>query len=1394
MTIRSVRRFAALCAVLYTIPAVASSATGFYSIGKTPAGAWRLADPQGRDAYLAGVDHVKWQGHGCARTGRNVFRETTKRKYGTKAAWEKATLARLKEWGFNLLGAGCDEDLRGRGMGHTIYLDIGGRMAHAGGMKAIRANPGDVPCGGFPNVFDSSWPETCARVAREMCTPHRNDSALVGYFIDNELAWWGDGRFDLECGLFDQVASLPAGHSARQALDAFLSGRGEALPDVSRETKLAFLRQAAERYFSVAAAAIRAADPNHLVMGCRFAGVNGAHAAVWEAAGRHCDVVTFNCYPWVDLDRNVALTEEERPDELLSSAIAQRAKWAQKPLLVTEWSFLALDSGLPCRHGAGQRFRTQKERTRAAAIAARTFLNSPAMVGDTFFMWVDEPYWGIRPELPEDGNYGLVDENDNPYPLTEMFARLRSNGDAARRAGLPLPRPARPAQSAGEVMKEYGFSPVAAGAFVRSGDDYTLTTRAGLVLAGRIGGRRIFDKVSLRGVEIGSWNSMLRFSDGQRPHWWDTAQVTSVSWDDVRGALTVEAVAGSGSRSFALTQEIVPDAATPRFLARFVSCANRGTEPLCVEALYFRQYAPYALETVSDEIVPHLWKAPKRAAWIERSGARRWGGFTSAADVDIFRYYTDAAAGSVHPDAGFRPGAPSRTLAPGAVYVPAANSAWMVAEADAALAAVDPFIGTSGTGHTTPAAMRPSGLVQPGPDTGYGDWGHCSGYRWEDMKILGFSQTHLSGTGCSDLGDFLLLPFTGALPSGEPAGVKDPSTEAAEPGYYSVALTNFGVRAEITAAKRVAFHRWTFPKNTPAQVLLDLQYGAVEGRKDALHTHVVSSRLDFGPDGRSLSGGNVLSAWLRRHAYFALRFDRPWQSYKILPKRDSREKADRVLFTFAPPPGGVLEARIAVSTADAAGARRNLAAEGGQTFDACRTGAAAEWNELLARADVPGADAKTRTVFKTSLYHLLAHPSDIADADGRYRGADGRIATATDGHYYTGLSLWDTFRAAHPLYTLLTPERVDGYVSSMIAQFRAVGYLPVIPYFGCETFCMIGNHAVPVVVDAYLKGFRGFDAREAFAAVTNSLTVTHPGKLKEDWELYNRLGYYPFDIIKGEGVSRTLECAYDDSCAARMAAALGEQEAERFFSARASNWRNVFDPSLMLVRGRDSKGAWRDPFDPRRIGGGGDWMPYDCTEGNAWQYTWHVLHAPADLAAAFGGKAEFARRLDMLFSDTRRAAGAEDCPDASGNYGQYAHGNEPSHHIAFLYNWAGRPDRTVGHVREIARRFYSTEKDGICGNDDCGQMGAWYVFAALGFYPVDPCGGDYTLGAPIVPRVDIRVPGRPALAVLCRDIKGNGPLRRTAAWNGKAISGFHVRHADIVKGGELVFEISPAGD
>lgn len=707
---------------------------------------------------------------------------------------------------------------------------------------------------------------------------------------------------------------------------------------------------------------------------------------------------------------------------------------------------------------------------------------------------------------------------------------------------------------------------------------------------------------------------------------------------------------------------------------------------------------------------------------------------------------------------------------------------------------VDTRIGGSYRGHTFPGASCPFALVQASPDTGLCDWDHCSGYVWEDPFVYGFTQTHLSGTGCPDLADVRLLPFTDDFADPDPCTwklAKDVRTEQGRPGLYAVAFTNAGVTAELTATPRVGVHRYAFAPGRPVKLLVDLQWVNAHNMRSAVVSF--TNRLDAAH--ATLAGGRRTHAWLRRSVYWKIVFDRPWTKATPLPKADAREKGARWVLEFAP--GAPLVVKAAISSVDEAGAAKNYAAEAeGRSFDEIVRAARAKWSALLGRFAVPGASAAQRTAFYTALYHLFLQPNDLADVDGRYRGGDAQVATASSGAYYTGLSLWDTFRAAHPLYTLAVPERVDGFVDSMLAHYRAMGFLPVIPYFGWESHCMIGNHAVPVIVDAYRKGFRAFDVDLAFEAVTNSLTVAHVDpfgrpKIKEDWALYDRYGYYPFDRIKGESVSRTLECGFDDWCAAEFCRLLGRGDEARF-RVRAAFWKNVFDPSLGLMRGKHSNGTWRTPFDPFRLGHDHN-TANDFTEGNAFQYTWHVLQDPEGLIAAMGGRASFVKRLDALFAQPERTEGMGVVGDVTGLIGQYAHGNEPSHHVAYFYALAGRPDRTAEVVREVCDRFYGVGPGDLCGNDDCGQMSAWYVFAAMGFYPFNPCSGEYVLGAPQFPEVRLALPGGASFRVVAKNLSRANKYVKSVTLNGRPLAGPRLKHADVVSGGELVFEMTAHG-
>jgi len=698
---------------------------------------------------------------------------------------------------------------------------------------------------------------------------------------------------------------------------------------------------------------------------------------------------------------------------------------------------------------------------------------------------------------------------------------------------------------------------------------------------------------------------------------------------------------------------------------------------------------------------------------------------------------------------------------------------------------VKPFIGGAENGHTFPGASAPFGLIQASPDTGNCTWAYCSGYMYLDNKIWGFSQTHLNGTGCPDLGDVQLQPFSGNAERENFHSAYTKKTQRAAPGYYAVTLDDFGVDVEITASPRVAFHRYTYNrKNAQPRLLLDLQYGIVSGQ-DALRRRVLEHDSNV-EDKYTITGHNYSSVWVKRRCYYVVKFDKPFTAIKQLPEQEG-EKAPRYVLDFDLKPGETLQVKVALSTVSVEGAKKNLAAEVPHwDFATVRGQTKSAWNELLGRAEVTGSLAQKENYY-TSLYRLFIQPNNITDADGSYRGADDKIHLAANGSHYSTLSLWDTFRAAHPLYTILAPERVDGFVNSMLAQHREQSYLPIWALWGQETHCMIANHAVPVIVDAYLKGFRGFDANAAYDSIKTSLTVNHE---KADWDVYDKYGYLPFDLIKRESVSRTLEYAYDDYCAAKFANALGKTEDAKFFADRATRYRNLFDPDTKFMRGKDSNGKWRMNFNPFALAHN-ESFGGDFTEGNSWQYTWHVLHDPQGLIRLMGGKAPAFDKLDTLFKLPTKVEGQGDVLDVTGQIGQYAHGNEPSHHIAYLFGFMDMPWRTQEIVREVFDTQYKNFPGGLCGNDDCGQMSAWFILSAMGFYPVSPCDDGYVLGAPQMEKIVWNLNGGKTFTMQANGLSKTNKYVQRVILNGNPVTGIKIFHRDIMDGGTLVFEMGP---
>lgn len=690
---------------------------------------------------------------------------------------------------------------------------------------------------------------------------------------------------------------------------------------------------------------------------------------------------------------------------------------------------------------------------------------------------------------------------------------------------------------------------------------------------------------------------------------------------------------------------------------------------------------------------------------------------------------------------------------------------------------VNPFIGNADNGHTFPGACVPFGLIQASSESGIGSWRYCSGFNYDDDFIEGFAQTHLNGTGVPDLGDIFLFPFSESKKTDLYKSKYDQNTQRAVPGYYFVSLADVGVDVEITATERTAFYRLSFAENDDARILLDLQRGLSD-----TPDRVLSAEMNM-PDEYTITGHNEVKGWVQRQFFYVIKFDKPYTIQEELPQSEEA-KAKRLILAFdAKEP---VQVKIALSTVSIDGAMSALNEENpGWDFQRIQSSAYEKWNDLLSRVKVEGSEEQ-KINFYTSLYHLYIQPNNIADIDGKYRGANDSVFVSPTGNYFSTLSLWDTYRAAHPLYTILTPEWVDDFVLSMLAHYKAQGYLPIWTLWGKENFCMLANHAVPVIVDAYLKGFSGFDAEEAYKAIKTSLTVNHP---YSDWETYNKYGYYPFDILENESVSRTLESAYDDFCAAQMAKALGKIDDYDYFMNRSGFYKNLFDAETGFMRGKDSKGNWRTPFNPLKLSHYGT-IGGDFTEANSWQYTWHVQQDVEGLIELLGGKEAFIEKLDKLFTTEASTEETGEVLDVTGLIGQYAHGNEPCHHIAYLYQYVGRPERTQELIREIFDRFYLPKPDGLCGNDDCGQMSAWYVFSAMGFYPVNPVGGEYILGAPQVGQVVLTLPDNKTFTIKANNLSNENKYVKSVSLNGVEMTDFRIWHSDIMNGGELVFEMT----
>jgi len=728
--------------------------------------------------------------------------------------------------------------------------------------------------------------------------------------------------------------------------------------------------------------------------------------------------------------------------------------------------------------------------------------------------------------------------------------------------------------------------------------------------------------------------------------------------------------------------------------------------------------------------------------------------------------------------------------------------------ADQAFASVDPFIGTGGEGHTFPGATTPFGMIQLSPDTriqsrkdGYG-W--AAGYRYTDTTIVGFSHTHFSGTGHSDLGDVLVMPIAGQvkLERGDPdqpgSGYTSRfshDTEKAEPGYYAVTLADYKVRAELTASPRVGVHRYTFPKGQPAHVLVDLRTSMYD-----YPGKISWSRLRIQPDG-TVTGFRETRGWAPgRQLYFAMKFSRPvkghafhnteqdipYKGFAPPAEKDPTQRAQiegRQLvgtLDFGDASAEPLIVKVAISPVSEAGAIANLDAEvPAFDFDGVRSAARQTWGKALSAVDVQAPETD-RTSFYTALYHTMLGPTLFMDSDGRYRGPDNAVHQAQGFTNYSTFSLWDTYRALHPLMTLTQPaQRNNDVVNSLLASRREspYGILPVWSFHGLETWCMIGYHAVPVIADAYMKGIRGYDTGEALDAMVASANYGPYDGIKQ----YRELGYVPIDE-EGEAASKTLEYAFDDWTIAQVAQDMGRKDVAASFAKRAGNWKNAFDPKTGFMRAKLRNGKFREPFDPAASGYGTDF-----TEGNAWQYSWYVPQDVAGLARAHGGADKLLGRLDEVFNAKVDPKIFEHMEDITGLIGWYAHGNEPSHHVAYLYSYAGQPWRSQARLKQIMESQFSARPDGLVGNDDLGQMSAWYVFTALGFYPVAPASNEYIIGRPFLPRATLNLPNGKQFTVTAEGLDAAHAYVGNANLNGKPLDRAFLRHEEIMAGGELRF-------
>lgn len=713
---------------------------------------------------------------------------------------------------------------------------------------------------------------------------------------------------------------------------------------------------------------------------------------------------------------------------------------------------------------------------------------------------------------------------------------------------------------------------------------------------------------------------------------------------------------------------------------------------------------------------------------------------------------------------------------------------------------VNVFIGTGGHGHTYPGAVVPHGAIQPSPDTRIYGWDACSGYYYNDSTINGFSHTHLSGTGCCDLGDVLIMPTVGEQDITQEeergqtkayASAFSHEREKAEPGYYSVMLDRYGIQAEITSTTRGAIHRWTFPKTEDAGVIVDLDYSLDDQTNIGMQLEVISDT--------EVVGHKMTKFWaFDQYINFYAKFSKPF-TYTIVDDTvtvgDKQKPRRKALLKFAgTEEGEVIYAKVGVSAVDIDGAKNNVLSEIPEwDFDGVKAAAHQRWSEYLAKIDIETGDADHRAIFYTALYHAGLQPYTFTDADGRYYGMDMKVHQGdAQKPVYTIFSTWDTFRAWHPLQTIIAPEFNGELVKSLLLKAREGGILPMWELCSNYTGCMIGYHSVPIIADAYIKGYRDIDINEAYKAMRRSAEYDTTGIIAPKavaailmnqakyWK--NKVGYVPCDK-DNEAVAKALEFAYNDWCIAQIAKEVGDTAGVALYENFAKAYKIYYDPEVGYMRGKDSEGKWRTPFDPARSTHRSD----DYCEGNAWQWSWFVPHDPEGLMDLVGGKDVFLSKLDALFAASSEITGESVSADISGLIGQYAHGNEPSHHIIHFYNYAGQPWKTQELIDQVLYTLYFNNDNGLSGNEDCGQMSAWYILNAMGFYQVCPGKPVYSIGRPLYDKVTINLTNGKKFVIEAINNSRENKYIQSMELNGKALTEPFFTHDDIMQGGKLVF-------